>query len=85
MSDRNDGVVDSRPSGREAPFWTTFRRHLYEILCVLLFGVSLLFFWQSLAYLMRRDYPGSVILAGVGLSVAHLGALMARMALADRS
>jgi hypothetical protein len=85
MSENEQAVVEKGSKGRDVKFWALLRRHLYEVLCMVLFGVALLFFWQSVAYLMQRDYPGSVILAGVGLSVAHLGGLMARLALADRS
>ena len=61
------------------------REFLFEILCILLIVVSLVLLWYAVEHLGRRDYPGSLLLTGAGLSIAHLGGLMARLALADRS
>ena len=66
-------------------FRTLFRQHFYEVLCLALFVVSIVFLWQSVTYLVRRDYVASLILTGVGVTVAHLAGRMARLALADRS
>lgn len=73
--------LHARPGG----FRTLFRQHFYEVLCLALFVVSIVFLWQSVTYLVRRDYVASLILAGVGVTVAHLAGRMARLALADRS
>jgi hypothetical protein len=70
---------------RSGGFRTLFRQHFYEVLCLALFVVSIVFLWQSVTYLVRRDYVASLILTGVGVTVAHLAGRMARLALADRS
>lgn len=60
------------------------RQHFYEVLCLALFVVSIVFLCQSVAYLAKRDYAASLILTAVGVSVAHLAGKLARLALADR-
>lgn len=77
--------MESRREVQPQGVWLAFRRHLYEVLCLFLLAISVMFFWYSIAYLTHRDYPGALLLMGAGLSIAHLGGLMARLALADRS
>jgi hypothetical protein len=60
------------------------RRSFFEILSVLLLGGSLVFFYECLGYLSRRDYVGALILLGVGLSVITVGKELARLALAQK-
>jgi hypothetical protein len=85
MAPRAEQNPRESQAARRPHFWLTFRQHFYEVLCIVLLAVALLFFWQAIAYLMQRDYPATLLLGGVGLSVAHLAGLMARLALADRS
>ena len=44
------------------------RRHLFEVLSVLLMGGSLVFFWECVSKLDNRDYVSAVILMGIGLA-----------------
>ena len=60
------------------------RRYLFELLAVLLIGGSLVFFWECVAYLAKRDYVAAVILLGIGLSVITVGKELARLALVQR-
>jgi hypothetical protein len=60
------------------------RRHLFEVLAVLLIGGSLVFFWQSVSYLGQRDYVSAVIVTGIGLAVLSVGKELARLALVQR-
>ena len=60
------------------------RRYFFEILALLLLGGSLVFFYECVGYLARRDYVGSLILLGVGLSVITVGKELARLALVQR-
>lgn len=71
-------------SANSSFFRRLMREFLFEILCLLLISVSLVLMWYAVDHLARRDYPGSLLLTGAGLSIAHLGGLMARLALADR-
>lgn len=70
---------------RSSVFHWIFRGYFYEFLCLLLLTLSMVFFWYAISLVASRDYPGSLLLLGAGLSIAHLGGLMARLALADRS
>jgi hypothetical protein len=60
------------------------RRYLFEILAVLLIGGSLVFFYECVSYLAKRDYVASLILMAIGLSVITVGKELARLALAQR-
>jgi hypothetical protein len=60
------------------------RRALFEILTVILLGGSLVFFYECLRHVSRRDYVGSLILLAIGLSVLHVGKELARLALVQR-
>jgi hypothetical protein len=60
------------------------RRYLFEMLALLLIGGSLVFFWQCVTYLARRDYIASFILFLIGLSVITVGKELARLALVQK-
>jgi hypothetical protein len=59
-------------------------RLFFEILSALLMLGSLLFFYECVTFLAKRDYVASVILMFVGFAVIRVGAEMARLALVDR-
>lgn len=60
------------------------RRYFFEILAVLLIGGSLLFFYECIGYLARRDYVAAVVVMFIGLSVISVGKEMARLALIQK-
>jgi hypothetical protein len=60
------------------------RRHLFEILAVLLIGGSLVFFWECVDRIANRDYVGALILTGIGLAVISVGKELARLALVQK-
>ncbi len=60
------------------------RRYLFEILAILLLGGSLVFFWECVSYLAKRDYVAAVILMGIGLAVITVGKELARLALVQK-
>ena len=60
------------------------KRYFFEVLSFLLIGGSLLFFFECIDYLKRRDYVASIILMGIGLAVISVGKEMARLALAQK-
>jgi hypothetical protein len=60
------------------------RRHLFEVLAVLLLLGGLVFFGECVRHLGRRDYLGSLLLAVVGVAVLNVGAELARLALIER-
>lgn len=60
------------------------RRYLFEVLAVLLIGGSLVFFYECVSSLARRDYVASIVLLGIGVSVITVGKELARLALAQR-
>ncbi len=60
------------------------RRHLFEILSVLLIGGSIVFFYECAGYLAKRDYVASIILMGIGVAVIGVGKELARLALAQK-
>lgn len=51
---------------------------------MLLIGGSLVFFWECISYLVKRDYVGAVILMGIGLAVISVGKELARLALVQK-
>jgi uncharacterized membrane protein YczE len=60
------------------------RRHLFEVLSVLLIGGSLVFFYECTSYLARRDYVAALVLMGIGIAVIGVGKELARLALAQK-
>ncbi|HEY3352606.1 MAG TPA: hypothetical protein VGQ83_05125 [Polyangia bacterium] len=60
------------------------RRYFFEILAMVLIGGSLLFFYECIAFLTRRDYIGAIILMFIGFAVIRVGAEMARVALVQK-
>ncbi len=60
------------------------RRYLFELLALLLIGGSLVFFWECISYLAKRDYVAAVILMGIGLAVISVGKELARLALVQK-
>jgi hypothetical protein len=60
------------------------RRYFFEILAVLLIAGSLVFFYECVSYLARRDYVAALILMAIGLSVISVGKEIARLALVQR-
>jgi hypothetical protein len=60
------------------------RRYFFEILALVLVGGSLLFFYECITFLMRRDYIGAIILMFIGFAVIRVGAEMARVALVQK-
>lgn len=60
------------------------RRYFFEILSIALIVGSMLFFWECLEHLTRRDYVSAVIVLFIGLSVIAVGKEMARLALIQK-
>jgi uncharacterized membrane protein YczE len=60
------------------------RRYLFEVLAILLIGGSLVFFYECVSYLSRRDYVASIVLLAIGVSVISVGKELARLALAQK-
>ena len=60
------------------------RRYFFEILAFLLIGGSLVFFYECVGYLAKRDYVGAIILLTIGLSMMAVGKEMARLALVQK-
>jgi hypothetical protein len=60
------------------------RRWFFEVLAILLIGGSLVFFWECVSYLAKRDYIAAVVLVGIGLSVLTVGKELARLALVQK-
>jgi uncharacterized membrane protein YczE len=60
------------------------RKYFFEILSVLLFGGSLVFFLESLSFLTKRDYVAAVILTLIGVAVISVGKELARLALVQK-
>jgi hypothetical protein len=60
------------------------RKYFYEILSLLLIGGSLVFFYECLRFLSRRDYLSGLILMLIGIAVIHVGSELARLALFER-
>ena len=58
-------------------------RLFFQAVSLLLFGGSLLFFYECLTYLSRRDYVAALILMFIGFAVIRVGAELARLALLD--
>lgn len=60
------------------------RKHLFEVLAVLLLLGGLVFFGECVRHLGHRDYLGALLLAVIGVSVLNVGAELARLALIER-
>ena len=60
------------------------RRHFFEVVALLLLGGSLVFFYECVSYLAKRDYVGAIILLGIGTSVIGVGKEIARLALLQK-
>jgi hypothetical protein len=60
------------------------RRYFFEILAVILISASLLFFYECVAFLTRRDYVAAIILMFIGFAVIRIGAELARIALVQK-
>lgn len=60
------------------------RKYFFEILSVLLFAGSLVFFVESLSFLTKRDYVAAVILTLIGVAVISVGKELARLALVQK-
>ncbi len=57
----------------------------FQFLTLLLMGGSLVFFWECIAYLARRDYVASGLLTFIGAFTLWVGSELARLALAERA
>jgi len=60
------------------------RRYFFEGLSVLLFGGSMVFFYECVRFLARRDYVAALILMFIGFAVIRVGAELARLAMVER-
>jgi hypothetical protein len=60
------------------------RRSLFEILALLLTVGGLVFFWECVTFLAKRDYIAALILTGIGLAVLTVGKELARLALVQK-
>jgi hypothetical protein len=60
------------------------RKHFFEVLSLILILGSLGFFMECISYLGRHDYVAALLVFFVGLSVIHVGAELARLALVER-
>jgi len=60
------------------------RKYFFESLALLLVLGSLGFFIECVHFLGRRDYFAAILLLLVGVSVIHVGAELARLALVER-
>ncbi len=56
----------------------------FQILCVLLLVSSLVFFWQSIGHLARRDYVAAGMLTVIGIATLWVGSELARLSLSER-
>ncbi|HEX4458024.1 MAG TPA: hypothetical protein VIA18_08640 [Polyangia bacterium] len=60
------------------------RKYFFESLALLLILGSLGFFAECVHFLGKRDYVAAILLLFVGVSVIHVGAELARLALVER-
>ncbi len=60
------------------------RKYFFETLALILILGSLGFFLACVSFIARHDYVGGILLLFVGLSVIHVGAELARLALVER-
>jgi hypothetical protein len=60
------------------------RKYYFEILALVLIGGSLAFFVECVSFVGRRDYVAAFLMLLVGVSMMHVGAELARLALVER-
>ncbi len=60
------------------------RKYFFEALSLILILGSLGFFCECVSFLGRHDYVAAILLLFVGVSVIHVGAELARLALVER-
>jgi hypothetical protein len=60
------------------------RKYYFEGLALLLIGGSLVFFVECVSFLGKRDYVAGFLMLLVGVSMMHVGAELARLALVER-
>jgi hypothetical protein len=60
------------------------RKYFFEALAFTLISGSLVFFYQSVRFLARRDYVAATLLMFIGFAVIRGGAEMARLAFLER-
>ncbi len=56
----------------------------FQILCGLLLVSSLVFFWQCITHLARRDYVAAGMLTVIGIATLWVGSELARLSLSER-
>jgi hypothetical protein len=57
------------------------KRYLVEILSLLLIAGSMVFFYECIRFLTRRDYIAAAMLLVIGISVMRVGSELARLVL----
>lgn len=57
----------------------------FQVLTVLLMGGSMVFYWECVSYLARRDYVAAGLLTLIGTFTLWVGSELARLALAERA
>ncbi|MBW2731930.1 MAG: hypothetical protein JRH20_06020 [Deltaproteobacteria bacterium] len=57
---------------------------LLEIISIILFGASLVFFYQCVHFITQRDYVGALLLLLVGFAVIRAGVDLARLGFVRR-
>lgn len=60
------------------------RKHFFEVLSLGLIISSLVFFYECIRFLARRDYVAAIILMFIGFAVIRVGSELARLALIER-
>ena len=60
------------------------RKYFFEALTIVLILGSLAFFVQCVRFLGRHDYVAGFLMLLVGVSMMHVGAELARLALVER-
>jgi hypothetical protein len=60
------------------------RKYFFETLSFILLSGSLLFFYECIRFLGRRDYVAATLLMFIGFAVIRVGAELARLALIER-
>jgi hypothetical protein len=61
------------------------KKYFFELLAFLLLCGSLVFFYECIRFLARRDYVSAILLMFIGFAVIRVGAELARLALIDRA
>jgi hypothetical protein len=56
----------------------------FQLLTALMMGGGLVFFWECVAYLGKRDYVAAGMLTLIGVFTLWVGSELARLALAER-